>query len=271
MLIFLCCCISKIQERRRINRYLKSALVVCSSLGTKVFRSAVCAPSVSVQGTLAAAASFLPGPLLLCERWRNVKQRPGRAPTNQGLRGCCDCSSFWGALPPLEINYTLGSTWGLADKTNSQTNSQAGLVHTEEWLQNTAGSKLAAHMVTQCQCPVQMDLMFSSFPCFPRHSATLPCPNHNRIPSTSVLKCLPAQPPWVTWMCGAALLSSGDIPMGFWLAVRLQEGYFLPGVTESTSLGMMWQCRRCREGITKSQSYSQCCCERKGTWSWYSA
>lgn len=70
----------------------------------------------------------------------------------------------------------------------------------------------------------------------------------------------PVQPPWVTWLCGvlgAALLSSGISPGGIWFAVRLQEGNFLPGLTESAPLGMMWQCRGCRKGIARS-SYSQC-------------
>lgn len=48
-----------------------------------------------------------------------------------------------------------------------------------------------------------------------------------------------------------------DTPMGFWLAVKLQGGYFLPGQTESAPLAMMWQCRGCRERITRS-SCSQC-------------
>lgn len=106
MLIFLYCCISELQEGRRINRHLKCSLVVCSSLGTRVhFTQQFVHQSVSVQGTLAAAASF-PGPLLLCERWRNVKQRPRRAPRSQDLQGCCYCSSLW-----LTLAATTGDKW----------------------------------------------------------------------------------------------------------------------------------------------------------------
>lgn len=83
-------------SRRKENQQTSQVFFgVCSSLGTRVhFTQQFVHQSVSVQGTLAAAASF-PGPLLLCERWRNVKQRPRRAPTSQGLQGCCYCSSLW--------------------------------------------------------------------------------------------------------------------------------------------------------------------------------
>lgn len=63
----------------------------------------------------------LSGPLLLCKRWRNAKQMPGKAPASEGLQGCCNCCSLWWGLLLPEINDTLRSVWGLAAKTSSQT------------------------------------------------------------------------------------------------------------------------------------------------------
>lgn len=167
-----------------MNRDLKSALVErlsLSNLHLWCVCPAVCGPSVSVQGTLAAPASF-PGPLFLYERWRNAKQRPARAPASEGLRGCCYCYSLWWGLLLPEINDTPGSMWGLAAKTNSQTNSQAGLVHTEERLQNKPGSEPAARTVTQCRRPTRTDLAFPG-------SMAPHTPVPVRIPSPVRLSC----------------------------------------------------------------------------------
>lgn len=176
MLIFLYCRISKLQGGGRITRELKLALVERSSL-SNLDLWCVCpvvrAPSVSVQATLAVTTSFS-GPLLLGERWRNAKQRPGRAPASEGLRGCCYCYSLWWGLLLPEINDTLGLMRGLTAKTNSQTNSQAGLVRTEERLQNKPRSELAAHTVTQCR----WTLYFLGAPCHIPLSRSQSCPQH---------------------------------------------------------------------------------------------
>lgn len=157
---FLYCCISKLQGGGRINRDLKSALVERSSLSNLdswCVCSVVHVLSVSVQATLTATASLFRA-IVAVREVEECKAKAGENPRQWGPWGCCCCCSLWWGLLLLEINDTLGSMRRLTAKTNNQPNTQAGLGCIEEWLQNKTGSVLAAHVVTQHWCPVQMDL-----------------------------------------------------------------------------------------------------------------
>lgn len=65
---------------------------------------------------------------------------------------------------------------GLAAKTNSQTNSQAGLDSTEEQLQNKPGPELAEHRVAHVPCRWTLHFLGAQ-PCAPS-SRSLPWPQH---------------------------------------------------------------------------------------------
>lgn len=143
-------------------------------------------------------------------------QRPGRAPTSQGLQGCCSCSSLWRALPPLEINDSLGSTWGLAAKTNTQT-ARLGLSVQRSGCKILVDPSLqhAWSPSASVLCRWTGVFLVSMFPMAQRRA---PLPQPQSHPQHVCPAVSPVQPPWVTWMCGllgAVLLSTGIAPWGF--------------------------------------------------------
>lgn len=203
-----------------------------------------------------------------CVRGGGMWSKVQGEPHEPGPWGCCCCSSLWQVLPPLEINDTLGLTWGLAAKTNNSNKHPGwacpyrGVAAKYFWIQ---ACSTPGHPVPVSCVDGPCVLLISVFPAplsQPQSHPQHVCPVASA--SAATMGNLDV------WCAQGCITEQWDTLMGFWLAVKLQGGYFLPGQTESAPLEMMWQCRGCREGITRS-SCSQCWCDRKGTWSWYSA
>lgn len=153
------------------------------------------------------------------------KAKARESPHEPGPPGLCCSSSLGRALPPPEINDTLGSMWGLGAKANTQTISQAGLVT------HRSGCKIPLDPSLQHTWSPNASVLCRWTSCFPPFRVsrgtglctlvptTIPSPAH-----LGITHLLPLRPPWVTWMHRVLW----DIPTGFWLAVGLLEGYFLP-------------------------------------------